>query len=88
MSDPKRILVTGASHVGKSALIALLAETLNDRRVELVDQADIPIVDPMLEELSSMPVRDLRNPSLHFSPTPYTRQSKGERKRNKRNRWK
>lgn len=88
MSEPKRILITGGYQVGKTALIALLAEKLNDHRVEFIDEADLPIADPMLEELARMPVRDLTDPSRCCRPTPYTRQSKGERKRNKRNRWK
>ena len=87
MNGPKRILITGASQVGRAALIALMAEKLNGHRIELVDPADIPIADPMLEELARMPVRDLADPSIYCRPTPYTRQSKGERKRNKRNRW-
>ena len=64
-------------------MIALMADTLSQRGITLADESDMQEDNGELIKLSASPAHDL----LDLPATPYTRQSKGERKRNKRNRW-
>lgn len=89
MTEPRQILIVGANDAARASLHMLLAEKMKGCHVAFADEADIPEGNQALAELCRRNVPDLDVPRdtgelIYRLP----RQSKGERKRNKRNRWK
>ena len=74
----------------RSSLVALMVGALREHDVTLIDEKDIAreIDEPGPTEISLYPGHEIDMPSDARSMlAPHARQSKGERKRNKRNRW-
>jgi len=83
MSESKRVVVLGASSGCPAGLIALMVGALLDEKDIAKERGDFTPVEIYLYDGPEIDVsRDARS----MLP-PHARQSKGERKRNKRDRW-